>query len=540
MCKPYREVAMGIRVYNTLCRTKEDFIPLKENEVRIYLCGPTVYMESHIGHAVGPIIFDSIVRYLKFKGYKTRFVINITDVDDKIIKRAAAQKTTVKELADKVTEEYLANIRKLRVTSVDEFPRVTNYIPKIIRFIQTLVDNGYAYEADGDVYFDVYKKADYGKLSRRKLDDMEAGARIEPGGNKRHPMDFALWKKSKEGEPWWESPWGKGRPGWHIECSVMSSDMLGDSFDIHGGGIDLIFPHHENEIAQSEAYSGKQFVKYWMHNGLTQMNQEKMSKSLGNLVTADELLEKYSPELIRLFVLSTHYRSPMEFSYQLLDGLIKALDGFYRFFDRYERLSGKSAYETGPLNLESLPAGEFGEELKNLREDFFEAMDDDFNTGKATGILFSILGLGNAFVESRNLGKDKVSSEDLASLTGCVTVLRELGGILGLFGEKPEAPVFVEDIKKKLIGILVDVRNEARQKKYDMPGLFEEIPEEVNPDEWPEAKIIQHLIDIRNEARKEKHFDIADKIRAKSSDLDIALEDTSEGTVWRAGTSSSS
>jgi len=495
------EVIMGIRVYNTLSRTKEDFSPLKESEVRIYLCGPTVYMESHIGHAVGPIIFDSIVRYLRFKGYKTVFVINITDIDDKIIKRAAAQKVAVKELAEKVTGEYLANIRKLRVTSVDEFPRVTDYIAKIIRFIQTLIDKGYAYEVGGDVYFDVHKKVDYGKLSGRKLEDMEAGCRIEPGENKRHPMDFALWKKSKEGEPWWESPWGKGRPGWHIECSVMSSDVLGDSFDIHGGGIDLVFPHHENEIAQSEAYSGKQFVKYWMHNGLTQMNQEKMSKSLGNLITVNELLEKYSPELIRLFVLSTHYRSPMEFSYQNLDGLMKALDGFYRLFERYERLSGRSAYEISEPDLENLPVGEFGEELRELREDFFDAMDDDFNTGKATGILFSILALGNGFVESHNLEKSKVNPEDLALLTACVGVLRELGGILGLFEEKPEGPQFARGVEKELIDILIEVRNEARKNKY---------------------------------------FEFADSIREKMKALGISLEDTPDGTVWRTGASGSS
>jgi len=484
---------MAIRVYNTLTRTKEELVPVNEGEVRIYLCGPTVYMESHIGHAVGPIIFDTIVRYLKFKGFKTVFVINITDVDDKIIKRAAAGNVSVKELAEEVTEDYLSNIKKLGVKTVDKFPRVTENIPGIIKYIQTIIDKGYAYESGGDVYFDVHKKADYGKLSRRKLDDMEAGARIEPGEQKRHPMDFALWKKSKEGEPSWDSPWGKGRPGWHIECSVMSSNILGDTFDIHGGGIDLVFPHHENEIAQSEAYSGKQFVKYWMHNGLTQINKEKMSKSLGNLVTVDELLQRYTPELIRYYVLSTHYRSPMEFSFERLDELKKALDGFHRFFERYERLTDTSAYEIEAADLEKLPEGEFAEELKDLREEFFEAMDDDFNTARAMGCLFGILALGNNFIEKNNLKKGKMSAAQEASLKACVGVLRELGGIFGLFEGRP-----LEELEEGL-----------------------------------EKKLIEMLIDLRNEARKKKLFEFADKIREHVQEVGIILEDTPDGTIWR-------
>jgi cysteinyl-tRNA synthetase len=322
---------------------------------------------------------------------------------------------------------------------------------------------------------------------------MEAGARIPPGVHKKHPMDFALWKKSKEGEPSWESPWGKGRPGWHIECSVMSSNILGDSFDIHGGGIDLVFPHHENEIAQSEAYSGRQFAKYWMHNGLTRLNQEKMSKSLGNLVSIDELLAKYSGELIRFYVLSTHYRSPMEFSFEGLDELKKALESFYRLFERFERLTGRSPYEIKGADLETLPEGEFSEELKDLREEFFEAMDDDFNTARAMGCLFTILTLANNFIEEGKLTKDTLTDAQKAALGASVGTLRELGGIFGLFEERP-AEEFKEGLEKELIQLLVEVRNRAREEKL---------------------------------------FEFADRIRARLGEIGISLEDTADGTIWR-------
>ncbi len=335
---------MPLRVYNTLTRQKEPFETVQPGKVTMYVCGPTVYKPSHVGHMVGPVIFDTIKRYLVYSGYQVKFVVNITDVDDKLIIGAAQQKTTVPELAERITRDYLNNLQKLNVTGIDEFPKATEHIGNIIKIIQGLIDKGYAYPATGDVYFDVTKDVDYGKLCNRDPEQLEAGARIEVSDKKRSPGDFALWKGAKPGEPKWDSPWGPGRPGWHIECTAMSMELLGQTLDIHGGGLDLQFPHHENELAQSESYTGATFVRYWMHNGLMKTGAAKMSKSAGNEIVVSELLKRYEPETLRFFLLSTHYRRPIDYSEERLQEIYRGLEGFYRLFERFERITGTSCY----------------------------------------------------------------------------------------------------------------------------------------------------------------------------------------------------
>src|SRR5436309_8877766 len=344
---------MALRVYNTLKREKEPFETVHPGKVGMYLCGPTVYKPSHLGHMVGPVIFDTVKRYLAYQGYQVTFVVNITDIDDKIIAESQTRPPgglagDWKELAESVTADYLANLQKLGVTSIDHFPRASEHIGDILHLIQGLIDKGYAYPADGDVYFDVTRDEDYGKLCNRDPAQLEAGARIEVSDRKRNPGDFALWKGAKPGEPQWESPWGPGRPGWHIECSVMSMKLLGQTLDIHGGGMDLKFPHHENELAQSESFSGTTFCRCWMHNGLLLFGKGKMAGSVGNVLNIADLLAKHDAETIRYLLLSTHYRSEIDIDADpdaTFNEKRRALDGFYRFFERYQRATGKSFYD---------------------------------------------------------------------------------------------------------------------------------------------------------------------------------------------------
>src|SRR5215831_7344865 len=333
---------MPLRVYNTLTRQKEDFQTVRPGKVGMYVCGPTVYKPSHVGHMVGPVIFDTVKRYLTYLGYEVTFVVNITDVDDKLILRAKELGTTVKDLAEKMTADYLDCLKKLNVTGIDRMPKATEHIAEMIGIMKGLIDKGYAYAAGGDVYFDITRDHDYGKLCNRDPEQLEAGARIEVSEKKRNPGDFALWKASKPGEPAWDSPWGPGRPGWHIECSAMSMKLLGKTLDIHGGGLDLQFPHHENELAQSESFTGQTFSRYWMHNGLLKMGQTKMAGSIGNVVNIVDLLQRHHPETVRFLLLATHYRSPIEYSDDRLVEVGKAVQGFYRLFERYERITGES------------------------------------------------------------------------------------------------------------------------------------------------------------------------------------------------------
>jgi len=456
----------------------EVFKPICDNVVGIYVCGPTVYDYSHIGHARTYIAFDVIVRYLKYKGFEVKYVVNITNIDDKIINRAKELEEDPLKLADKFEEAFFDDVKALGIEQADVYPRVTDHIPEIIKMVQTLIEKGFAYIVNGDVYFDVRKVPDYGRLSHQSLEDVKAGARVDVGKKKRFPVDFALWKSSKPAEPSWDSPWGKGRPGWHIECSVMSMKYLGPQFDIHGGAQDLIFPHHENEVLQSEATSGKKpFVKYWLHAGFLNVGGKKMSKSLGNIIPIGELLEKYNAEELRLFVLSAHYRSPIDFTYENLNQARKNLEKLYNLIHTINTSIRKQKKEKMVGEEE-----EFYEKLKKLRQKFIEAMDNDFNTPLALKHLFAILRKTNTYFRS----KSDVSKE---LLNRVLELFSELGNILGILKAVREAP--------------------------------EELPEEL-------AK----LIDEREEARKRKDWETADRIRLHLRQLGIILEDTPEGVRW--------
>ena len=398
-----------MKLTDTLTGRKRDFAPAGD-EVRIYVCGVTPYSPAHVGHAMSYIVFDVLHRYLEFRGFAVRRVQNFTDIDDKLIERAAQEGTTVEALAEKHVAEYFENMAALNVREADVYPRATRELPKIIEMIAGLVASGHAYESNGDVYFRVRSGAEYGELSRRSLDAMRAGARVEPGVSKEHPMDFALWKSAKEGEPAWDSPWGAGRPGWHIECSAMALRYLGESIDIHGGGQDLVFPHHENEIAQSEAFTGKRpFARFWLHNGLLNMDAQKMSKSLGNLVTISEALERYSADAIRLSVLNAHYRSPGYYSDE-------ALAGAERAAARLRQALAASANPGTGAALDPQPA----------RDRFVEAMDDDLNTPQALAALFDL---------ARDVNR---ASAEGRSVVAAQETLRELAGVLGLSLREPE------------------------------------------------------------------------------------------------------
>ncbi len=446
-----------LRVYNTLTRTKEPFEPVRPEKVGIYLCGPTVYKPSHIGHMVGPVIFDAIKRYLAYLGHRVTLVVNITDVDDKLIAESNQRGIPMAQLATEMTADYMNNLAALGVDVIDHFPRCTETMGEIIRFTQTLIDKGFAYEAQGDVYFEVAKCRDYGKLSHRGLEAMQG----EGGGmaeRKRATADFALWKSAKPGEPSWPSPWGAGRPGWHIECSAMSRKLLGETFDIHGGGLDLMFPHHENEIAQSESCHGKPMAKYWLHNGLMQASSEvgklggrhtrpaegdlsaqevgKISKSKGS-APFREMLKQFSGETIRFFVLSTQYRRPIDFSEERIREVETGMDTFYRFFKRFERVTGASFYALAAPTTRK--QGDFdpgdGSLLKIVAEHrnrFLEAMDDDFNTGGGIGALFDLVRALNKFVDDEKLEQPgKHAAEKLDQLRRGAATLRELAATLG-------------------------------------------------------------------------------------------------------------
>jgi cysteinyl-tRNA synthetase len=485
---------LALRVYNTLTKTKQPFKPVEEGKVRMYLCGMTVYKPPHIGHLVGPVIFDAIRRHLSFQGYKVNWLVNITDVDDKLIEKARELNTSVEQLAKENTEIYLRVLRELDV-HISGFPKASEHMGEIVRICQGLIDKGFAYAAEGNVWFDVTKDSDYGKLSNRKVEEQEAGLRATEGAGKRNPADFALWKAVKPGEPAWDSPWGKGRPGWHIECSAMCHKHLGDTLDIHGGGMDLMFPHHKNEIAQSESYTGKPLANVWMHNGLTKIKtklasgewrDEKMSGSIGNVVSAEDLLKEHGPELLRYFLLSTHYRSPIEFTPEALGNAKKALAGFYRLFERVGRLK-KTGKELDQ---------DFAATVTSLRQKFLDAMDDDFNTGAAIGVLHEWAGEINSYITRTNVE----STGDAFAATSAVEATNILRGngllILGLFREtfpfaKPKADDSLTD------------------------GLM------------------QLLIALRNDARKSKNFALADSIRKGLSELKITLEDRPDGTHWR-------
>lgn len=460
-----------MKLYNTLTRKKEEFIPIEDNKVRMYSCGPTVYNYFHIGNARPFIMFDLLRNYLIYRGYEVTFVQNFTDVDDKIIKRANEEGISPFEVADKYIAEYFRDADGLGIRRADVHPRVTENIPQIIEFIEELIEKGYAYESAGDVYFDTQKFKDYGKLSRQNLAELNLGSRIEVNEDKRHPMDFALWKSKKEGEIGWESPWSEGRPGWHIECSVMSRRYLGDTIDIHSGGQDLIFPHHENEIAQSEARSGKPFSNFWVHNGYINIDNQKMSKSLNNFFTVREISDEMDLEIVRFFMLSAHYRGPVNYSKELLDQAKAGMTRLYNSKNRMEFLlsMAESGIREGEkANLEKLP---------EFKKAFIDAMDDDLNTADAITAIFELVSFVNT------TAKDESSKEYIEQ---CLAIFSELTGVLNII-----------------------------QKKDDV-----------------DEEKINELIEKRTAAKKNKDFAESDRIRDELKAMGIELLDTRQGTTW--------
>ena len=466
---------MGPRIFNTLSRKKEPFETIVDGQVRMYICGPTVYDQAHIGHAMSSIVFDVIRRYLEYRGYQVRHVMNYTDVDDKIIARANELGQDPIQLAQRYVEEYERHLQELNILPPGVQPRVSGEIEGIVGMVKGLLEAEHAYRVNGDVYFDVGRDPNYGKLSGRKLEEMQAGARLEIDERKRHPADFALWKSAKPGEPSWESPWGRGRPGWHIECSAMSLHHLGEQIDIHGGGNDLIFPHHENEIAQTESLTGRQFSRYWVHNGMMQLNGETMSKSTGNMLPIGEFLQQHEAEVLRLIVLNSHYRSPLAFSSEIAEAAAKGLE---RLRSALKPAEPGSVGEAGPAEKD------LAEAVATAQADFEAAMDDDFNTPQALGSLYEL-------VRSTNLARDRGVSQ--SALQVAQQKLLELAGVLGL----------------RLAG-------------------------RVAPDPRL-AGMVEVLLEIRDELRAAEQWELADRIRQRLAGQGIQLEDGKHGTSWRQG-----
>jgi cysteinyl-tRNA synthetase len=523
-----------IQIFNTLSRTKEKFVPVKPGRVGMYLCGPTVYKEAHIGHMVGPVIFDTVKRYLTYCGYEVNWVVNITDVDDKLIAQANQRGISMSQVATEMTADYCANLLELGVNQISSMPRATENIDEIIKFIQELIEEGFAYAVEGDVFFDVLKDAQYGKLTNRNADDQQ-GEGGTAAGKKRSAADFALWKLAKSNEPSWKSPWGDGRPGWHIECSAMSRRILGRTFDIHGGGLDLTFPHHENEIAQSECCHGEPMARYWMHNGL--MRASKGSGKLGGKTDREpsgassaesqgeqadtntkisrskgagglrELIARQTGERIRFFLLRTHYRSTIDFSEEGLEEAGAALEKFYNFFIRYQRITSLDFYQQPDeqgLSLPSLGGGEFEtvgspflQSIKEMRNNFIHSMNNDFDTNGGMSEIFGLLSALNKYADEQNL--EDVAQRDSQSVSDFsrgVETLRELSWILGLF-QKP--------VRKS----------------------------EGSADEGALDSVMGLVIDLRNDARAGKNWDVADKIRDGLNAAGIVLEDRKDETGWK-------
>jgi len=489
---------MALRVYNTMTGKKEEFIPLHDKRVGMYACGVTVYDLCHIGHARSAIVFDAICRYLKYRGYEVTFVRNFTDIDDKIIKRANEQGVDYKAIAEKYIDEFNVDMGKFGLDKPTFEPKATEHISEMIQLISTLIEKGHAYQSGGDVFFSVERFNEYGKLSKRNLEEMQAGARVGIDEKKENPLDFALWKASKLGEPFWESPWGKGRPGWHIECSVMSQKYLGETLDIHGGGKDLVFPHHENEIAQSEAATGKPFARYWIHNGFVNINKEKMSKSLGNILTLKEIFKDWRPEAIRLFLLSSHYRSPVDFSFDALSEVKSALDRFYVTLEAIQK-ELKGPPSSSQKKIESSAIEDSRRILESFRAQFEEAMDDDFNTAQALGYFFDLQRHLNSLLD---ISKKQRTEEILAMLKEGFEYFTRFGSVFGLFQEDP--------------------------KNY----LDEQRKEGLRRLNLAEGEILR-LIDERNQARKGKNWKRADEIRNDLLSKGIVLEDTPVETLWK-------
>lgn len=496
--------AMTLQIYNSLTRRKESFEPLEPGKVGMYVCGMTVYSDAHIGHARTYFAFDMIKRYLEYKGYDVRYIQNVTDVDDKIIKAANDKMIDALEYSCKFTNRCIDDLDCLGIKQADLYPKASEEIPAMIEMIQKIIEKGYGYDVDGDVYFSVEKFPSYGKLSGQNVDELISGARIAPGDKKRSPVDFALWKNAKPGEPFWDSPWGKGRPGWHIECSAMSSKYLGLPFDIHGGGMDLRFPHHENEIAQAEAATGKSFAKYWIHSGLLTINGDKMSKSLGNFINICDLLKTWDPEIIRFFFVQTHYRHPPDFNDTALKNSEKSLTRIHRLKERLESLSDPKTCVTDEQN-EGVNDAEFQSIIDEFKASFEHAMDDDFNTPEAVAVMFEFVNKTNKYLESH-----QKLCRPLAKKAFDTFIL--LGRVLTLFQEG----------KKDDDGSVIQALNDVLNKYDPDTGVIESVDE-----------LMDQLLLLRQKARDEKKWDVADGIRDDVSCIGFEIQDTSDGTVWR-------
>ncbi|HOP73634.1 MAG TPA: cysteine--tRNA ligase [Bacillota bacterium] len=475
-----------MKVFNTLTRTKEEFVPRKPGEVSIYVCGITPYNYAHIGNSRPAVFWDCVRRYLIYRGYKVHFIQNFTDVDDKIINRAAQLGKEPLQLSEEYARIYLEDLQKLGVMPADRYPKVSEHIPEIIEMIKTLVEKGFAYEANGDVYYEVGRFDEYGKLSGRNLDELQAGARVEVNEAKRNPMDFALWKAAKPGEIAWDSPWGPGRPGWHIECSAMSLKYLGGGFDMHGGGEDLVFPHHENEVAQSEAYLGSQFARYWLHNAFVTVSGERMGKSMGNFSTIRDVIEKYPPKVVRFWLVGTHYRNPIGFGEEELNAAAKGLERLETARFNWTHLLNQPAI-SGKSDEEMIQT--IRKRIGQTRDEFVAGMDDDFNTPQALASLYELVREVNRWIQEKEF---QLTEENQQVLTEALSTLDELGGILGLFLEEAS----------------------------------------TSPDQSDTAEI-EALIAQRTQAKKEKNWALADQIRDQLKERGIILEDTPQGVRWR-------
>lgn len=467
---------MAIQMYNTLTRKKEPFIPLEEGKVKMYVCGPTVYNYIHIGNARPPIVFDTVRRYFEYRGYDIQYISNFTDVDDKLIRAAKELGEDVPTIAERFIDAYFDDVSALGCKRADVHPRVTESMDIIIDFIKALINKGYAYESEGDVYFHTRKFNGYGKLSHQSIDELRSGARIAVGEKKHDALDFALWKATKEGEIYWESPWGKGRPGWHIECSAMAKKYLGDTIDIHAGGQDLAFPHHENEIAQSEAVSGKSFARYWMHNGYINIDNEKMSKSLGNFVLVHDIIKNHDPQVLRFFMLSVHYRNPINYNEELLENTRAGLERIKTSYQNLKHRQEASANLTEDNEV-------WLEKITTLHEEFIKEMDDDFNTANGISVLFELSKLANYYLMEKN-----TSVQVIEAFT---KEFEELFTVLGLTLELPIEELLDEEIER--------------------------------------------LIQERIQARKDRDFQLADQIRDQLKEMNIILEDTPQGIRWKRG-----
>ncbi|HEV3346789.1 MAG TPA: cysteine--tRNA ligase [Methylomirabilota bacterium] len=473
---------MTLRVFNTLSRRKEDLVPGHGGEVGIYVCGVTVYDVSHIGHGRSAIVFDVIRRYQRHRGYAVKFVKNFTDIDDKIIRRANQEGVTAQDISERYIAEYRADMASLGVLAADVEPKATEHIPQMIALIERLIQRGVAYPVEGDVYFEVRRFPGYGKLSGKNLEDLQAGARVEVDDRKRDPLDFALWKATKPGEPSWKSPWGDGRPGWHIECSAMAMQYLGETLDVHGGGEDLVFPHHENEIAQSEAATGRPFVRQWVHNGFVNLSAEKMSKSLGNTLTIKDLVRRHDPEALRLYLLGTHYRNSLEFADERVGEAGRALARLRSLKEEAERIAARGTPAPGP-------DGGLFEQVAAQRARFEAAMDDDFNTPQALGVLFDLTHLLHAAREQ--VAQGAVGAGAFLMGVGELVMLSQVLGLLEAGSRRSTA---------------IDPQLKAK---------------------------VESLVYLRQEARRQRDFAEADRLRAELVRLGVVLEDTRDGTTWK-------